>query len=79
MDPAKLKQTFGERLSFWGGAADCQQTLPFGKPEDVAREAEANLKAFSPGGGYVFAAVHNIQAGVSPDNIIALFETARGN
>jgi uroporphyrinogen-III decarboxylase len=77
MESLKLKQAFGDKLAFWGGAADCQQTLPFGKPEDVAREAAANLKAFSPGGGYVFAAVHNIQAGVPPDNIIALFETAR--
>jgi len=78
MESTRLKQTFGDKLAFWGGAADCQHTLPFGKPADVAREAEANLKAFSPGGGYVFAAVHNIQAGVPPDNILALFETARG-
>jgi uroporphyrinogen decarboxylase len=78
MESARLKQTFGDKLVFWGGAADCQQTLPFGKPADVAREAEANLQAFSPGGGYVFAAVHNIQSGVPPDNILALFETTRG-
>jgi len=77
MEPAKLKQTFGDQLVFWGGAADCQRTLPFGKPADVADEAETHLKVFSPGGGYVFAAVHNIQAGVPPDNILALFETAR--
>ena len=77
MESGRLKQTFGDKLVFWGGAADCQQTLPFGKPADVAREAEANLQAFSPGGGYVFAAVHNIQTGVPPDNILALFETAR--
>jgi uroporphyrinogen decarboxylase len=37
-----------------------------------------NLQAFSPGGGYVFAAVHNIQTGIPPDNILALFETAHG-
>jgi len=78
MEATRLKQAFGDRLVFWGGAADCQQTLPFGKPADVAREAEANLKAFSPGGGYVFAAVHNIQTGVPPDNVLALFETACG-
>ena len=78
MESGRLKQTFGDKLVFWGGAADCQQTLPFGKPADVVREAEANLQAFSPGGGYVFAAVHNIQTGVPPDNILALFETACG-
>jgi uroporphyrinogen decarboxylase len=78
MESATLKRAFGDQMVFWGGAADCQQTLPFGKPADVAREAEANLQSFSPGGGYVFAAVHNIQTGVPPDNILALFETARG-
>ena len=78
MESLRLKQAFGDKLVFWGGGADCQKTLPFGKPEEVSREAESNLKAFSPGGGYVFAAVHNIQTGVPPDNILALFEAAHG-
>jgi uroporphyrinogen decarboxylase len=77
MDPEKLKKEYGDQIVFWGGAVDCQQTLPLGKPEDVAREVEANIKAFAPGGGYVCAAVHNIQQGVPPENIIALFDTAR--
>jgi uroporphyrinogen decarboxylase len=77
MEPGRLKKEYGEKMCFWGGAADCQQTLPFGKPEDVAREVGANVKALAPGGGYVCAAVHNIQAGVPPENIIALFDTAR--
>jgi uroporphyrinogen decarboxylase len=77
MEPRRLKQEYGGKMAFWGGAADCQQTLPFGQPEDVAREVEANVKTLARGGGYVCAAVHNIQAGVSPENIIALFDTAR--
>ncbi len=77
MEPSKLKKEYGDKIAFWGGAADCQQTLPFGKPEDVAREVAANVQAFSPGGGYVCAAIHNIQAGVPPENILALFDTAR--
>jgi len=77
MEPRRLKEEYGGKIAFWGGAADCQQTLPFGMPEDVAREVEANVKAFAPGGGYICAAVHNIQAGVPPENIIALFDTAR--
>ena len=77
MDPQALKKEYGGRIAFWGGAADCQQTLPFGKPEDVAREVEANVNALAPGGGFVCAAVHNIQTGVPPENIVALFDTAR--
>jgi uroporphyrinogen decarboxylase len=77
MDPVKLKQAYGDKIVFWGGSADCQQTLAFGTPEDVAREVEANVKAFAPGGGLVCAGVHNIQTGVPPENVVALFDTAR--
>jgi uroporphyrinogen decarboxylase len=76
MDPKLLKEQFGDRLTFWGAACDCQDTLAFGAPEDVAGEVEENLRILAPGGGYVLAAVHNIQAKVPPDNVIALFDTA---
>ncbi|MFH1923446.1 MAG: uroporphyrinogen decarboxylase family protein [Planctomycetota bacterium] len=76
MDPVKLKREFGDRIVFWGGACDSQSTLAFGSPEEVAREVEENIRILAPGGGYVLGAVHNIQAGVPPKNVIALFETA---
>jgi uroporphyrinogen decarboxylase len=76
MDPVKLKQEFGDRLVFWGGACDSQGVLAFGTPEEVSREVEQNLRVLAPGGGYVLAAVHNIQAGVPPENVIAMFDTA---
>jgi uroporphyrinogen decarboxylase len=77
MEPNGLKKAYGGKVVFWGGAADCQQTLPLGTPQDVAREVEINVKALAPGGGYICAAVHNIQTGVPPENIVALFDTAR--
>ncbi|MFN8008827.1 MAG: uroporphyrinogen decarboxylase family protein, partial [Terriglobia bacterium] len=61
MDPLKLKQEYKGKIAFWGAAADCQKTLPFGTPEEVASEVEYNVKALAPGGGLVCAAVHNIQ------------------
>jgi uroporphyrinogen decarboxylase len=76
MDPVVLKKQFGDQLTFWGGSLDCQQTLPQGTPEQVAAEVRRHIAALSPGGGYVFAPVHNIQAGVPPENILAMFETA---
>jgi uroporphyrinogen decarboxylase len=63
MEPVKLEEEFGGRIAFWGGACDCQGTLAFGTPEEVAREVEQSIQVFAPGGGYVLAAVHNIQAG----------------
>ena len=76
MDPAKFKKEFGDRIVFWGGSCDCQGTLAFGTPDEVAREVEEHVGILSPGGGYVLASVHNIQANVPPENVIALFETA---
>ncbi len=78
MDAETLKTTFGDQLVFWGGSLDCQKTLPFGTPEDVAQEVHEHVQVFSPGGGYVFASVHNIQANTPPENVIAMFDAASG-
>jgi uroporphyrinogen decarboxylase len=76
MDPVRLKQEFGDQLTFWGASLDCQQTLPFCDSSQVAREVEQHITICKPGGGYVFAPVHNIQAGVPPENLLAMFDTA---
>lgn len=76
MEPVNLKAKFGDKLSFWGGGIDAQHILPHGTPEQVREEVRKNLEAFKPGGGYVFNNVHNIQAGVPPKNIIALYDAA---
>ncbi len=76
MDPVKLKAEFGDRLVFWGGSCDCQGTLAFGTPDEVAAEVEQSVRILGADGGYVLAGVHNIQAGVPPENVIALFDTA---
>ena len=76
MDAQQLKGQFGDQLSFWGGSLDCQKTLPYGTPEEVVSEVQEHLRVFAPGGGYVFASVHNIQANVPPENVIAMFDTA---
>ncbi len=77
MEPAKLKERFGGRVVFWGGGVDTQRTLPFGTPEEVRREVRENVRAFGKSGGYVFNAVHNVQALVPVANILAMYETAR--
>lgn len=76
MDPRTLKREFGKHLTFWGGGCSTQTTLTFGTVEDVRKEAEEMIKIFAPGGGYVFNQVHNIQAGVAPEKITALYDTA---
>ena len=76
MDPAALKQRFGERLVFWGGAIDAQHVLPTASPATIRQHVGRNLEAWKPGGGYVFNNVHNIQAGVPPENVVALYDAA---
>ncbi|MGB9619098.1 MAG: uroporphyrinogen decarboxylase family protein [Armatimonadota bacterium] len=38
-------------------------------------ETRRRLDDLMPGGGFVAAPVHNIQDGVPPENIMAMFET----
>jgi len=76
MDPKFLKETFGKYIAFWGGAINSQHTLPFATPDQVRQEVCQNIAIFKPDGGYVFNNVHNIQAGVPPENIVALYEAA---
>jgi hypothetical protein len=73
MELKGLKARYGDRLVFWGGGVNPQRTLPFGTPEDVARETRENVRILSAGGGYVCAAVHNIQGPTPPENILAFF------
>lgn len=74
MAPQRLKREFGKYLTFWGGGVDTQHVLPFGTPEDVAWDVEEKMKAFGPGGGFVFNPSHNISPGVPPENILAMFD-----
>jgi uroporphyrinogen decarboxylase len=71
MDTARLKREFGQHLAFWGGI-DTQHVLPFGTPEDVRREVRQRIQDLAPGGGYVLASVHNIEADVPGENIWAM-------
>lgn len=77
MDTKRLKQEFGKDVVFWGGGVDTQRVLPFCSPEEVRDEVKRRIDDLAPGGGFVFAAVHNIQAFVPPANIVAAFDTAR--
>jgi uroporphyrinogen decarboxylase len=75
MEPEKLKKEFGKYVTFWGGAVDPQHELANGTPEEVSDYAMHATEAFKEGGGFVFNQPHNIQPGVPPENIIALYET----
>lgn len=75
MDPAELKARFGDRITFWGGGVDTQRTLPFGTADEVRKQVRERIKAFGPGGGFVFNPIHNVQSQVPVENVVAMFET----
>jgi uroporphyrinogen decarboxylase len=75
MDSSSLKADFGDKVTFWGGM-DNQHVIPYGTANDVRAEVEKRIRDFAPGGGYVFAAGHNIQFDVPPDNVVVLFDHA---
>jgi uroporphyrinogen decarboxylase len=77
MDTKELKKQFGKDLTFYGGGVDTQQVLPRGTPQQVRDEVKRRLDDLAPGGGFIFNTVHNIQADVPPENIMAMWETVR--
>jgi hypothetical protein len=77
MDPQHLKSAYGDRLTFWGGGVDTQKVLSFGTPEQVRRQVLERCDIFSRNGGFVFNAVHNVQAQTPVENIVAMIDAVR--
>jgi uroporphyrinogen decarboxylase len=74
MDLRELKQEFGQDVVFWGGGVDTQGVFYSGTPDQVREDVKRNIEALAPDGGFVFAAVHDIQADVPPENILAMWK-----
>jgi hypothetical protein len=77
MEPAGLKRQYGDQIVFWGGGVDTQRTLPFGTPDEVRRQVRERIEIFGQGGGFVFNTIHNVQARVPVENLLAMYETVR--
>lgn len=74
MDLKELKQEYGPDLVFWGGGVDTQGVLSSGTPAEVKADVKRNIETLAAGGGFVFSTVHNIQANVPPENIVAMWK-----
>ena len=77
MDAKMLKREFGKEITFWGAAANTQQTLAFGTAEEVYRECCERIEIFGEGGGFVFDAIHNVQATTPVENMLAMFKAIK--
>ena len=76
MDPYEIKREFGKNMTVWGGACSTQTTLTHGTLEEIIEECKAMIKCYAPGGGFVYSQIHNIQADIAPEKIVAVFDTA---
>ena len=80
MDIAELKRTFGRELSFWGGGFDVQHKLgDETSVKEIKEIVKRNIEVLAPGGGFVFAATHNIQHEAPPEKTLAIYDTAVAN
>ena len=77
MEPRLLKMKYGDRLTFWGGGVDTQKVLPFGTPREVREQVLQRCEIFAPEGGFVFNAVHNVQALTPVENIVAMINAVK--
>jgi hypothetical protein len=77
MEPRHLKNTYGKDLVFWGGGVDTQKMLSFGTPAEVKQQVLENCEIFAKDGGFVFNTVHNIQANVPIENIVAMLDAIK--
>ncbi len=76
MDPAKLKELYGSRLTFHG-TISTQQTLPFGTVQDVKNEVISRIEKVGYSGGLILAPSNRVLFDVPLRNLLALYETAR--
>jgi hypothetical protein len=74
MGAEHLKREYGRDLVFWGGGVDTQHTLPFGTPEEVRDQVLHRCEVFGADGGFVFNAIHNVQARTPTENIVAVID-----
>ncbi|MHC4214850.1 MAG: uroporphyrinogen decarboxylase family protein [Planctomycetota bacterium] len=77
MEPASLKEEFGERICFHG-TISIQKTLPFGSAKDVTAEVRRRIETVGAGGGLILAPSHNMQPDTPVENILAMYDAVRG-
>ena len=73
MDIAKLKEKYGDRLSFWG-TIGTQRTMAFGTPEEVEREVKERIMTAGKEGGLCIGPSHTLEPPTPWENIVAFFD-----
>lgn len=73
MDPARLKQLYGDRLAFWGTVGTAQ-AWAWANPEDIRREVVERIQTVGAGGGLILSPAYDLEPEFRWDNVVAMFE-----
>lgn len=76
VDPYKIKEEYGDRLSFWG-TVGTQTTMPFGTADEVSKTVKSLIEKVGRGGGLCVAPTHMLEPDVPYGNIEAFVKTAK--
>jgi uroporphyrinogen-III decarboxylase len=75
MDLARLKERYGDKLSFWGGIN--LEVLIDGSPEEARQDVIDALKNAAPGGGLILGTSNSVAYGSSYDVYMTALDTLR--
>jgi uroporphyrinogen decarboxylase len=75
MDPAALKKSYGDSLSFWG-AVGTPTLWAHGSPQDIKDEVKRRIDQLAPGGGYVCGNAFDLEPWTPWESIVAFSEAA---
>jgi uroporphyrinogen decarboxylase len=73
MDPAKLKQRFGDHLAFFGTVGTAQ-TWAWAEPEAMRAEVRERIETVGKGGGLIISPAYDLEPEARWENILAFFE-----
>lgn len=75
MSTDKLKNEFGDKISFHGGLS-VVETLPRKNPDEIRKEVRRLVRSLGKNGGYILSSSHHIQGDTPVENVLAMYETA---
>jgi uroporphyrinogen decarboxylase len=76
MDPMKVKELYGDRLSLWG-TLGTQSIMPFGTPAQVKQKCKELIETVGKGGGLLLAPTHMIEPDVPWENVQAFIDAVK--
>lgn len=76
MNPIKVKEMYGDRLSFWG-TIGTQTTMPFGSSREVEEKAKLMIETVGKSGGLVIAPTHLLEPEVPWENVVAFVNAVK--